>query len=757
MSQSQARQLDKAKLRKISLIIIAILFVSVLFVIYLDDIKDIKSLFSHVQNRESVIYSKPTGIYKNNIDISLKLDYTFPSSAVILCTTDGDDPKESDVCNLPIHLEAPEQGVSITPLKTRVLYKSELSDVRQNTYLLTNDDSYLNLPVISITSNKYNLYDYKTGILVPGARYDYEKTRTKEGQYIYGNYNNIWTRDARITAFYRNEILLDRSIGLSVSGRTSAELPIKSFTIRGKYGDIDNKIKLDLINQNKDKSEISILNEYNSIKLKSGSQDQYRSNIRASVINRLAYDSDFYAGTTTNRAVMFLNGEFYGIFDIQESQSKSVFAKRFSLEDTSKIEIIKGGEAYAFEQAGILNLFKADLSKKENQAALEEKVDIDDMMMYYSIELLTNNLDWYHANYAIWRYTGKSDDANMYSDGRYRFMLYDVDGTYHKLDKNKQSNKFNLMINDNDSLFAKILKVKKYRDKFVTTFLRLSNSTFSTQNVLAVIDEEYDIIEPFNKTYLSENKYKSLEKGVRDLKDGAKSISSLKQQILDYFKYSGSYSLTISSDTGTNIIWDNDYIASNQSKVLTYPEQVKITLTYALMPGYKFGYWDVNGEKIYDKSISISSKSIKNGKVLVSATSIKDINASIIIDEMCANDDSDWIKIKNISDHSIRLDNYYLSDSRKNTQKYKLPAIYLNSDETIVINGKKNYYAIGDYICNFNIKSGEEIFLFDKSQDKIIESHIVPRMSSIESYGRDESLAKFIFYNNLNSGRKKHS
>ena len=75
--------------------------------------------------------------------------------------------------------------------------------------------------------------------------------------------------------------------------------------------------------------------------------------------------------------------------------------------------------------------------------------------------------------------------------------------------------------------------------------------------------------------------------------------------------------------------------------------------------------------------------------------------------------------------------------------------------KSIIINGKKNYYSMGDYICNFSLNNQEHLYLFDSDIEETIEVLDIPRMSSKETYGRLENSNQFVFYDNSMNQRKR--
>lgn len=718
------------------------------------------SILSHVTKGEAVDFNYKSGFYDKELNIKLKLNNAIPKDAKIYYTLDGDDPTiENDEYKDKILLNL-EDVPRVYSLKVRFFYKNEYSEVYQQTYVIgKNIKNTFTLPIISITSDSHNLYDYNYGIMVPGYWYDKNKETTPQGQFIRGNYSNGWTRPAKIVLFGTDgSIYLNQDIGLSISGRTSVALAVKSFFIRANYNS-DEKFKLNYINEDTDKSKVSLNNRYNTLKLRAGGQDSYKSNIRASVANRLALESNFYGGTTSDRVIMYLNGEFYGIMDMQEPSSNSVLAKKFSLEDSSKVSKIEGGEKYNFTTAGIYDLFNQDLNNIENKNKLEENVDMDNMILYYSIEILMNNFDWLQSNYDIWKYTGEYDPNNKYTDGKFRFLLFDSDSIFYSpIDFKKD--KFQLMTSENpgfynDSVFFDILKYKEYHDKFITVMTDLLNTSFDKENIYKIVDEEYSKVSVENKRYISTKRNERFDQAIKEIKEGIDYVDyNIPEHMASYFGLSEKYHLNIKTTDGIKVYWNNMEFYANEKYENDYYKGVDIKFNYEEYPGYEFDYWLVNENKIYDKELLVNENLIKDNKVNIKLVAKKTDKQKLIISEVNAKDDSDWIKLTNISNEKVSLNNYYMSDNNKKLLKYQLPDIVLNPGETIIINGNKNYYSLGDYICNFNLSSGEILYLYDYSQKEVVDRLAILRMSNMETYGRYENSNTRIFFNNINNIRK---
>jgi len=120
---------------------------------------------------------------------------------------------------------------------------------------------------------------------------------------------------------------------------------------------------------------------------------------------------------------------------------------------------------------------------------------------------------------------------------------------------------------------------------------------------------------------------------------------------------------------------------------------------------------------------------------------IKDLKSPLVLNEVMSSNLSykpinkkyyDWIELKNCSDHSIQLSDYYISNKYDSPQKYKLPDISLAANDTYVLyaSGKG-----GDH-ANFKISSDlEYLYIFD-NKERCIDSIYVSDIPTNKSFGR---------------------
>ena len=165
---------------------------------YVKDYKSMEAVQTHV-NGDMITFSEDSGFYGESISVSLNKNVEVPASARIYYTLDGDDPTEDKKeYTAPIYLRK-KDAVNVYPLKAVVCYDGEYSEIYEKTYVLCDDiENELDVDVVSVTSDRENLFDYETGIMVPGKTYDDSAEENGDkGGYIRGNY-----MDSRRTCRY---------------------------------------------------------------------------------------------------------------------------------------------------------------------------------------------------------------------------------------------------------------------------------------------------------------------------------------------------------------------------------------------------------------------------------------------------------------------------------------------------------------------------------------------------------------------------
>ena len=516
-----------------------------------------------------------------------------------------------------------------------------------------------------------------------------------------------------------------------------------------------------LLGSDLNEQEWSFDDDYGSVKLHVGSQDFLSggNNIRRRLASELAEQSRFNGYSPSSKCVVFLNGAYYCIADMMSPYSQSYLADRYNLPESDKVTVISAGEKDAFIYAGLNVLFRQDLCQPENRDALEAVVDMDNYLLYYAYEILLNNTDWPQNNFDMWRYEGEFDHLNPYTDGRYRFLAHDMDLIYCTTGNQKffdgcTKDTFQSIMNSEyrgeDSSLFYVLQVKDYRDLFVVLLCDLMNTSFQTDNVLKLMNQEYSAY-LFEWLRWANNDKNILSKQSQNYTLITKAISQRNNEIRDdlllYFGLKEQYSLMVNNDTGLLLTWNQMQVFSGETYTCPYYYGTSHEITATAYPGYAFCYWLVNGERMEGPTLVVNDSLIQDGQVDIRAVAKPVEEGMPIIDRISAGRNADWVVISNAGAAALRLEQFYLTDEKANLKKYQLPQRILLPGETLRIHCKGNNLVIGGYQCNFNINDQETLLLTDGTD--VLDALPVPKMSIHESYGRHEGSPVMRFYRDM--------
>jgi hypothetical protein len=452
--------------------------------------------------------------------------------------------------------------------------------------------------------------------------------------------------------------------------------------------------------------------------------------------------------------------------DMQQPYSHSFLGDRYGLPDNDQIERIKGSEMSA-RNLGYLDCFDTDLNDAANRAALEEAVDMDNFLLYYAIEILANNTDWPLNNFEMWRYTGEAVDGNAYTDGRWRFLIFDSDLIYFSQMPERFDTDFfegclgdtfvNLMENTSrgaGSVFAHVMESDEYRARFLTLVCDLLNTSFDTENVLDIAQQEYDKISAENARQLTEERLAEVDAAYAALVASVEEREGLlREAFASYFGVSETYTVSVTAGEGATVHWSNHSISGGEVYENEYYCGVPLTLAAEAQPGYTFLYWLVNGVAVRGDTLTVTeADGAADGTLEIRAVCRRADRGVLIVSEVSSAGNDDWFKLTNVGTEAIRLSDFYLSDDAAQPLAWQLPVVTLAPGESIWINGKKNTHALGEYICSFNLKCGETLYLCDRD-GRVQDCIAIPSMSASETYGRDES-GSLVFFDNRDGSRR---
>ena len=385
--------------------------------------------------------------------------------------------------------------------------KGEFSDIITKTYFVTNQvlGIYQDLTVVSLVTNPENLFDPEFGIYVSGNMYQEAWRRAVENnetdkfipRWAGSNFQQKgkdWERETFMTIFDKGDINIQQKVGLRIKGAVSRLSASKSFNVfaRKKYG--KSNIETDLF---KDKN------------TEGHSKTSYKALSFRNIYNPSRYKDKIGRDLTIKRegltfsnmknSVIFLNGEYWGFFLIQEKFDSTFISQKYLLpKDNIVIGKSRGVEDGDENEYNNFIYFCGNYSKKE---VWDEKIydeiknfiDIDSFVELFAYGLYTGNTDWPGNNDGEWKYLGDPIEGNKYSDGKWRFYIYDLDlsmsspnsNTFLNIEIEKRINYSYVQL-----YYSLVHNNSDFRHKIVNRICDYANE-ICTDEVLKKLIEEY--------------------------------------------------------------------------------------------------------------------------------------------------------------------------------------------------------------------------------------------------------------------------
>ena len=346
------------------------------------------------------------------------------------------------------------------------------SKVLDLTYIINENHT---IPVASLVTEPDNLWDYYEGIYVmgPGA--------SPNAPYIGANFWQNWEREASVSLYEKDGSGFSSPCGIRIFGGYSRQQDMKSLScfFRGEYG--ANQLSYPLFGE-------AGLDVYEAFVFRNTGQDYNGARMRDALLTDLA-SSAMYMPVQKNRpVVLYLNGEFWGVYYIREKINENYIAGNYNVSpDTVTLD---RGEGSTTEYKNFVKYVKKnDLSDPEVYATVAAQMDIDQYIDYMIAQIYICNLD--NVNVKFFKI----------GEGKWTWILFDVDYSTTFTTNNTVAAHLDPDGTGTNNYFSTdlingLLENGEFRDKFLTRFAWQIENVWSYERVLPVIDSYCDAIRP---------------------------------------------------------------------------------------------------------------------------------------------------------------------------------------------------------------------------------------------------------------------
>ncbi|MGE5395242.1 MAG: CotH kinase family protein [Candidatus Saccharibacteria bacterium] len=620
------------------------------------------------------VFNMPGGVYA----AAIKLSVTSPDrSDTIYYTLDGTIPTTA---SLKI---SGEMNISSTKvIKARILKKGMLpGDVVTNSYIIYNNHQ---LPVVSLSMNPTDLWDYNTGIYVDGPGWD------APNPHFGANYWKDWERACHFELMETTgEKVTEVDAGISIFGNWSRANAQKSLALycRKDYG--YSEINYKIFNERPYK-------KYKNIVLRNSGNDWNNSMFRDGLVHSLTYGLNLDQ-MAYRPSIIFLNGEYWGIQNIREKINEHMIAQHHNVDPDSitilenHATIIRGDEK---DYWTMFNFVEANhLTTQANYNKMLTFIDVNSFIDYWSTQIYINNKDWPGNNIRYW----KTNDVN----GRWRWILYDTDFGMGVWNTSATENTLSFALEPNGPgwpnppwstlIFRRLVENPAFVSQFVNRFCDLLNTNFKSETVNKAIDSKSAAIAQEIGNHMirwSGSRDYWLE-NVKNMKTFASIRPTyLRSHIRQQFNYQLPQLITANVDSTQGTIQLNTLLLRNYPWKGYYFPDVPITMTAIPKVGFRFVKWT----GITTGSTSATVKVTPQAFLTVTALFEPDGNHydDVVINEISCNNNApanpgDWIELYNKGSFDIDISGWKVTDSDANHQYIFAANTVLKANEYLVL------------------------------------------------------------------------
>ncbi|MFW6309810.1 MAG: CotH kinase family protein, partial [Prolixibacteraceae bacterium] len=463
------------------------------------------------------------------------------------------------------------------------------------------------IPVLSLVTDAENLFNYDSGIYVPGKYFNPENPEWT------GNYFNKgaeWEKPVHIAYFENDgEPAFSQDAGIRIHGFKTRQTAQKSLRLyaRKEYGEKNFDYRLLPQKEN---------DEYKRFILRTTMGDWWSSTVINDILAR-EIAGGLNIETQDHRPVaIYLNGEYWGMYSLRDRIDERYISYTFNI-DKDSVDIINGN--YGLVDAGSNEHYiklaefveSNDLSFKSNYEYVQSQIDIDNFIDYLISQMFFANVDWPGNNQRLWR--------PQTPGGKWRWILFDVDAGFGNVNRNMFEFSF-----DNTSglswrdlpvstfLFKNLLNNDDFMKRFLERYAEVLHTEFNTERMVEKLEKVKKMYEAELPHHISRWNYpESFSRWENDIENELLSFivgrpCAVAENITEFFNISD---FGFKCGTGNKTQLANKlFLAPNpcNGSFFIQPRFAEITLNMVSMV-------DVNGKTIWSgKNIHLSKGETKH-------------------------------------------------------------------------------------------------------------------------------------------------
>tara|TARA_B100000902_G_scaffold13304_1_gene16191 strand:+ start:5311 stop:6546 length:1236 start_codon:yes stop_codon:yes gene_type:complete len=325
------------------------------------------------------------------------------------------------------------------------------------------------LPIIKITLEEKYLWSPDSGI------------------YLLDDCFEKWEFPAIIEYSENEKTIFNDSIGLRIKGEASRGKSMKSFGVywREKYG--KKKLEYQVFPN-------TITSDFKRLFLRNSGNDFGKTHIKDASISMIYKDYANVEFQEYKPCVLYLNNEYWGIYNIREMMTPHHFDYHFNV-NNNEVDLLERSELVPEIDNGsneqwldIINFIQNnDLSDNDNYNILYDMIDIDSYIDYIIIQTYICNTDWPINNVKWWRERTSVDYT------KWRWIVFDTDRAFEKNNIGQvwlgdlYGNYYNENKKEGFYVFNNLINNSEFKIKFLERYLFFINTVFDKKRVENII------------------------------------------------------------------------------------------------------------------------------------------------------------------------------------------------------------------------------------------------------------------------------
>lgn len=457
-----------------------------------------------VVETEKLHFSVPGGFYDNDIQVELSAG----ENSRIYYTLDGSEPTtQSALYEGPITIinrSGSDMTLAVNPqMEYSYAYqpasltmgtvvkamavdsRGQSSNTETQSYFIgiAKSGDVASLPVLSISTEADNFFDYFDGIYVRGRTYEDAIARGTDGGHA-ANYYQGWSRPVCVEFFttqknktFQEDMTVQMLDDFSI---TSSQ---KSMQFTGNV----------------------------AAGMGTGLENYYRDPEMTLTLQTHRRDNDYMtrdylaqrllAGTTVRSRDMqpcavFLNGEYWGVYMLKGAYDAEFAEQAYGVNAGDVTIVSMDPETIPMqEDYGELYRFvtENDMGNTSNYQRVQEQMDIDNYLEYFCANMYLANAFYGQDQLTVWRVDPDKATGNGYEDGRWRYLMPRMDnsmanGTTGGMCTSSIDSYLMQSVTE-DQFFTSLLRNKEFRNRLSGTMTEMAETVFGIDQVDQVLDE----------------------------------------------------------------------------------------------------------------------------------------------------------------------------------------------------------------------------------------------------------------------------